>query len=596
MTTTRRSPGDFDYRPIAQPSGPPSGPCDLVVATTTQLPPARARELLAPHLAELQVDELLARAPLFWLRVRAPAEVDPAWLAATLAAPGLTTVRYVTSARHGSQDWAPRFELDPALPHAATPSADWQPRPASTGPERRDGGHWFLADEGGGIAVIRELTGTAAGTRLAVIDDDASGVDALAVDAEILMNLPRAPRAQSHGALMVGWATGAPRGAPPFRGVAPDASPRLYLVPKPGTDVVTLPLAIARAVADGADVVVCATYVEGTWSPLLDDALAFAERLGRHARGTVVVFPTGRETSSPPGSVHASLSLSLGDPASDPRVLCVAPAARRGGWFFYRDRKRLARPFANRGPAVRLLAPGDDLASPLGDGDRLTHAESSGASAIAAGVVLLVLASNPTLHLREVHALLESTATRVPPEVDPTWAPLADAHDALPAAADPDGHNAKHGYGALHAARACLAAADPVAWALVRTGEVAAATTFHAQRRTNPAVASAYSDDLARWVVRALLADALASHAARALVRHARLLAADRRRRAGSPPGALARQLALLLRGFAEGTAIEPLSPTLLSEVDAALARLAGDAALEDAWLDLAERLFAPPP
>ncbi len=103
-------------------------------------------------------------------------------------------------------------------------------------------------------------------------------------------------------------------------------------------------------------------------------------------------------------------------------------------------------------------------------------------------------------------------------------------------------------------------------------------------------------DDLARWVVRALLADALASHAARALVRHARLLAADRRRRAGSPPGALARQLALLLRGFAEGTAIEPLSPTLLSEVDAALARLAGDAALEDAWLDLAERLFAPPP
>ncbi|HPH03057.1 MAG TPA: HD-GYP domain-containing protein, partial [Spirochaetota bacterium] len=169
---------------------------------TTQLPPARAHELLAPHLATLQVDELLARAPIFWLRVRAPAEVDPAWLAATLAVPGLTTVRYVTSARHGSQDWAPRFELDPALPHAATPSADWQPRPASTGPERRDGGHWFLADEGGGIAVIRELTGTAAGTRLAVIDDDASGVDALAVDAEILMNLPRAPRAQSHGALM----------------------------------------------------------------------------------------------------------------------------------------------------------------------------------------------------------------------------------------------------------------------------------------------------------------------------------------------------------------------------------------------------------
>src|SRR5580704_13462935 len=193
---------------------------------------------------------------------------------------------------------------------------------------------------------------------------------------------------------MVGWAVGAvPRDAARFAGAAPDASVRLYCVPKPWIDVVSLPLAIARAVLDGADVVVCATYVEGTSSPLLDDALDVATRLGRGGRGAVVVLPTGRETSSGAKSVHASLSLGLGDPASDPRVHCIAPGGKHGGWFLWRTPKGKLRPFSNRGPAVRWLAPGDDVAYPLSSRDHLFHAESSGASAIAAGVVLLVLAS-----------------------------------------------------------------------------------------------------------------------------------------------------------------------------------------------------------
>ncbi|MEZ4313092.1 MAG: S8 family serine peptidase [Polyangiaceae bacterium] len=340
--------------------------------------------------------------------------------------------------------------MGPAVrPARSKPSgSSWSPRPRTEGREPRDGGSWFLGAAGGGVDADRPITGTGAGTRLAVIDDDAAGAAALALDAELLVDLVAPPRAQAHGSLMVAWAVGAARAEPPFRGVAPDASPRLYLIPKPGLSVVSLPLAIVRAVRDGADAIVCATYVEGTWSPLFDDALAYAERCGRAGRGTVVVLPAGREASSPPGSVHASFTLSFGDPAADPARRVRRARGHRGGWFFYRDRKQRARPFANRGPSVRLLAPGDDVAYPLDPTGRLSHAESSGASAIAAGVAALVLAVNPTLRLRELIALLETTARDVDPAADPALAPFADLHDTRPSSLDADRHNAKHGYGA----------------------------------------------------------------------------------------------------------------------------------------------------
>src|SRR6185295_3517776 len=117
-------------------------------------------------------------------------------------------------------------------------------------------------------------------------------------------------------------------------------------------------------------VIACATYIDGLMSPLLDDALEVAVRLGRGGLGTAVIFPTGREMSSPEGSRHSSLSLGLGEPASDPRALCVGPSARDGGWFLWRDHRGKFRPFANRGPSVRWLAPGDDMALPFAVDDR----------------------------------------------------------------------------------------------------------------------------------------------------------------------------------------------------------------------------------
>ncbi|MGH7270376.1 MAG: hypothetical protein ACREJ3_08080, partial [Polyangiaceae bacterium] len=278
-----------------------------------------------------------------------------------------------------------------------------------------------------------------------------------------------------------------------YAGVAPDASVRLYCIPKAGFDVVSVPLALARAAFDGADVIVCATYLEGASSPLLDDDLEVATRLGRRGRGTVVVLPTGRETSSPGSSVHASLSLGLGDPASDPRVHCIAPGGRQGGWFLWPLRGKL-RPFSNRGPAVRWLAPGDDITYPFSARDRLFHAESSGASAIAAGVMLLVLGCNRHLRLHELHAILERTAI-APSRNEAPDATLSDPADVLPPGHDRDGHNAKCGYGRLNAARACACARDPVALQLVSMGEGAVARQWCVRRHP-------YSNRVARWCVR----------------------------------------------------------------------------------------------
>jgi hypothetical protein len=347
--------------------------------------------------------------------------------------------------------------------------------------------------------------------------------------------------------MLVGWAVGARReDGSTFRGVAPDASPRVYCIPKPNDDVWSLPLAILRAVDDGADVVVCATYVEGLTSPLLDDALEFAVKLGRGGRGTAVVLPTGREMSSPEGSFHSSLSLGMAEPAADPRVFCAAPSSRDGGWFLWRDRRGKIRPFANRGPAIRWLAPGDDMAYPFSTNDRPAHAESSGASAVAGGVILLLLGQNPDLSWQELDALLRVSSVPVDPMRQADDPELADRRDLLPLGVDGDGHNAKHGYGRLSARRACLAALDPVAQALVRMGDVEAAQRYF-QTRTHhrPALVSA---GLAQWAARVALSDFSVFHSIAAGLRALRLVLNRDAAAPAEPPGHVIRHLGIVLR------------------------------------------------
>ncbi|HEY6460884.1 MAG TPA: S8/S53 family peptidase, partial [Polyangiaceae bacterium] len=463
--------------------------------------------------------------------------------------------RYVAPARSEDMSLAPRLRRQSRPKPAPT---DWRPRAQTTMLESPDDeGRWFLGPKG--VRVDRSICGTGAGVRLAIVDDDTADANRLDLDALVPVGVSELSAASGHGALMVGWAVGTKSdGQGGFRGTAPDASVRLYCIPKAGTNVFSFPLAVVRAVRDGADVIVCATYLEATTSPMLDDALDVAVREGRRGRGTVVLLPTGRETSSPAASLHASLSLALGDPASDPRVHCVAPSGRAGGWFLWRDARGKLRPFANRGPAVRWLAPGDDLQYPLAGGRRMFHAESSGASAVAAGVIALVLGRNPHLRLRELQTLLRQTAT-TPDPLPSAPHSLADPSDVLPAGRDPDGHDAKCGYGRLDARRACAAAQDPFALALVAIGEDAAACAWLASAERP------YSRRFASWAARTLLRRSDLDHSVRVLARHARLVANHPLRAQAHAPGALTRQLGLVLR---ELSSVRPVPLAVSAEID----------------------------
>jgi hypothetical protein len=510
-----------------------------VVATEAQVDAVSFAEALDGLGAPVSVETLIARAPLYWTRVRSPARATPNDVAARLSK---HHVRYVASAQGETMLAAPALAV--SAMQRARPSSQgdgWTVRlRARSHSESTTGGRWFLG-EGGGVVVDRRVCGTGAGTRLAVIDNETADLEHLELDAVVYVGVESAPATTGHAALMVAWSTGAaPVGGARFVGVAPDASVRLYCIPKPGVDVVSLPLAIAKAVFDGADVVVCATYVEGTVSPMLDDALDVATHLGRRGRGTPVVLPTGRETASPGDSIHASLSLGLGDPASDARIHCIAPGGRGGGWFLWRNARGKIRPFANRGPAVRWMTPGDDISYPFSSRDRLFHSESSGASAIAAGVILLVLGCNPGLHLHELHAVLERT---VDAPSDTAVDSLVDPADVLPRGYDRDGHSAKSGYGRLNATRACAGARDPVALELIAMGHDDLAISWCRRRRP-------YSRRVGRWVVRRLLTRPDLAHGVRILLRHVRLVAAAPSRAAGHARGAWVRELAIVVRAL----------------------------------------------
>jgi hypothetical protein len=544
---------DFDYRPVPGAPRDNGGPRrDLVVATEHDVDPAHVVELLQSLSSDIEAAPLVISHPVYWTRLRSSTAVDRNEITARLERGGIR-VRYVVCSRHGTHSLAGSLQLENARPRRAR---DWKARSAQR-EEQREPRAWSIGRRG--VNADRQFCGSGAGTRLAVIDDDSADAENLDLDAQISICQAAPVRANHHAALVVGFSVGTRQRC----GVAPSASPRLYVIPKPGQDVVSLPVAIVHAVDDGADVVVCATYIDDVAGPLLDDALELAAQLGRGGRGTPVFFPTSREISSPPGSMHASLSLSVGAPASHPLAFCIGPSGADGSWFLWRERSGRLRPFANRGPAVRWLAPGDDMPDPLSAGARrVAHSESSGAVAMASGVALLVLAQNPELTCSELDQLLTATAVAASERV--AEAPLADPSDVLPCGRDGDGHDAKHGYGRLAARSACLGASDPIAAALIRMGSERAAACFAELRATDPSIARAYTEQLARWGARALLADSSLLHAVAALLRHVRLLCHDPARSGAQPEGALLHQTALVVR-MARGSARAPRPSDVVS-------------------------------
>jgi hypothetical protein len=533
---------DFDFAPIAIGGGDVDQPdSDLVIATETDVDAARVAELLRSLAPRIEISCLISVHPLYWTRVQASQAIDRQEAAARLREGGYS-VRYVTSARYGSQALPPPLDFSDARPRRPT---DWAARAQRDLVETKTPWRWFLREHG--VDVTRPVCNTGAGTRLALIGNDGGDLEHIDLDAEHLVLVEGIPRGTNHGALLLGWSVAARTPSGYFHGVAPDASPRFYCIPKPSAEILSLPLAIARAVHDGADVIVCATFVDGQTSPLLDDALELAIRMGRGGRGTVVVFPPSRQISRARTSRHSSFSLGLFDPASDPRVLCVGPSARDGRWFLCRDKRGKLRPFANRSPTVRFLAPGDDLAYPFADEDRPAHAQSSGASAVAAGVALLVLGNNPELSLPELHVALTETTSSVDASTQVDDPALGDHFELMPRETDPDGHNAKHGYGRLNATHASLVVSDPVSACLCRIGEPDAAARYLAFRRDG-AGGALYSDRTAAWAARVLLRERQATHVLSAVCRAVRLFQAHPEHLPDQPAGHLLRQIALTLR------------------------------------------------
>lgn len=560
---------DFEYHPLHVTRSEERDPLDVVVATRADVDPLHVARALADLLENVEVIPLLDSAPLFWTRIRSANTAPKVDIGRALERAGVG-VRYVTSARVGSDTLAPPLD---STNRRSRRAHDWKCRAARAHVESAEGGRWFLGETG--IALDRAACGTGAGARLAVIDDDAGEVESLDLDAQIAIGVEHVPLGSRHAALLTAWAVGSES----FVGVAPDATVRHYYVPKPENDVFALPVAIAQAVDDGADVILCAANVDGCASPLLDDALELAVRFGRGGRGTAVVLPTSREMSSPPGSLTASLSLGFGEPASDPRVLCVAPSGRAGGWFLYRDRRGTQRPFSNRGPAVRWLSPGDDLADPFRPG-KLAHAESSGAAAIAAGALLLVLATNPDLEFSDLAHVVTRTVVPVPAGAEGI-AGTTHIREIEPLAMDRDGHNAKHGYGRIHVTRACTTAADPVSLALTTMGDDEAARSWAAISARD----GYYSSAFAHWAVCLLLREPATLHALCAICRHARLVAVDVRRTAGHSSGSFVRQVGLLVRAlYAHRDSAPPGVEAELSALSTALLSCARTPTLQRAW------------
>ncbi len=306
-----------------------------------------------------------------------------------------------------------------------------------------------------------------ASVRVAVIDTDCGGWGALRGFDETSLHLaaegqwPRFPRVHQppepvqpmagHGVVM----------AAAVEAVAPDVRLGLFEIPFAhasyvhGTD---LAAALARAVGDwGADVVLVAMAHGGWGIPAhLRSILRGCARSGRGGRGAIIVCCTGRIDQN--RDLHGdSTVLAADDFNAQPWVIPVAACGLMGGW--YRVHRH---PLGRLGPSVELCAPGELVTFPsVGAAD-----DSSLAAALVAGTAARMVAVNPGMSLVEVRQLLRATALKLPSEDDPAAPGLeADRFNEW----DRAGHNFKLGHGRVDALGACLAAADPVCYALLAT-------------------------------------------------------------------------------------------------------------------------------
>jgi hypothetical protein len=303
--------------------------------------------------------------------------------------------------------------------------------------------------------------------RVAVIDTDCGGWGVLrGVDDSSLRLTPvgqwlQFPRGQQppeptqpvpgHGVVM----------AAAVEAVAPDVRIGLFEIPFAqssfvhGTD---LAAALARAVADwGADIVLVPMAHASWGTPAhLRAILRGCARSGRGGRGAVIVCCTGRIDQN--RDFHGDSTVLAGDDFNaQPWVIPVAACSLTGGWY-----RVHGQPLGRQGPSVEICAPGELVTfASVGAAD-----DSSLAAALVAGTVARMVATHPELSLSELRQLLRATSVALPPEDTPGPPGLESDHFNE---WDRAGHNFKLGHGRVDSLGACLAAADPVCYALLAT-------------------------------------------------------------------------------------------------------------------------------
>ena len=167
--------------------------------------------------------------------------------------------------------------------------------------------------------------------------------------------------------------------------------------------------------------------------------------------------------AAPAASIRTAISRETAPhwPADDfnaqPWVIPVAACGLNGGW--YRVHRH---PLGRQGPSVELCAPGELVTFPeVGAAD-----DSSLAAALVAGTAARHAGNQPRAEQHRAAPALRATAVELPSEENPSTPGLeATCFNEW----DRTGHNFKLGYGRIDTAGACLAAADPVCYALLAT-------------------------------------------------------------------------------------------------------------------------------
>ncbi len=333
--------------------------------------------------------------------------------------------------------------------------------------------------------------------RVAVIDADCGGWSVLrGVDEASLRLSPSGqwlqfPRSQQppeaeqamagHGVVM----------AAAVEAVAPGVRLGLFEIPfahasfMHGTD---LAAALARAVGSwGADVVLVA-MAHAAWGtpPHLRAILRGCVRAGRGGRGAIIVCCVGRIDQN--RDVHGdSTALASDDFNAQPWVIPVAACGLSGGWYRVHHH-----PLGRLGPSVELCAPGDLVTFPqVGAAD-----DSSLAAALVAGTAARMVATHPGLSLAELRQILRATAIALPAEQEPASPGLEAGHFNE---WDRAGHNFKLGHGRVDALGACLAAADPVCYALLATQRALPDIPGSTPSEVERDAARSWESSLPRW-------------------------------------------------------------------------------------------------